>query len=286
MKLLRAKTQGYTIFSIFSNINHPGKKNAILTGLQNSTGNLIVTTDADCVHHKNWLREIMNHYGQYKPKMIIGPVLMKHRAYFGKIQALDFFSLMISGAAAAGLNKPIMCNGANLAYEKTLLDEFKNPFKIETFSGDDIFLMLAVKEKYPGQIHFLKSNHAVVYTKPEKSLFSFLSQRKRWASKSKYYKDKQVISVALIVLMTNLLLFCNFFAGLIDIRFYFILVAVLLAKGISDYYFLHNSALFFKQSSLLKAFFPALVFNFIYIPLAAVLGLIFVTKWKGQRIKS
>ncbi|MFN8257668.1 MAG: glycosyltransferase [Bacteroidales bacterium] len=286
IKLLHAKTSEYPIFRIYSNINRSGKKNAILLGIKNSTGNLIITTDADCVHPKEWLKEILNYYCRYKPKMILGPVLMKHHSYFGKIQALDFFSLMISGAAAAGLKKPIMCNGANLAYEKTLLEEFKNPLKIETLSGDDIFLLLAVKEKYPGQIHFLKSKQAVVYTKPEKSLFSFLSQRKRWASKSKYYKDKQVIAVALIVLITNLLLICNFLAGLFDLRFYLILFSVLIVKGINDYYFLRISALFFQQSLLLKAFFPALFFNFIYIPIAAISGLVSIPKWKDRRTKA
>ena len=282
--LLQSLTGTNPFFKLLPGNGQSGKKNAILSGINYSTGNLIVTTDADCIHHELWLKTIYNYYCSYRPKMIIGPVLMKNDSFFEKIQALDFFSLMISGAGSAGIKNPMMCNGANLVYEKSLLDGLLDPLTTETASGDDMFLMLAAKEKYPQDIHFLKSQQAVVITKPEIDFLSFMAQRQRWASKSRYYKDKYLIIVAFSVFFTNLLLIVNFFAGFADKHLFLLFTALSFIKALIDFIFLFHSTKYFNQSQLIKIFFPALVLNILYIPVTAIIGLFVSIKWKGRKI--
>jgi glycosyltransferase involved in cell wall biosynthesis len=48
------------------------KKKAIEIAVQQSTGNLIVTTDADCVVSTKWLSRIASFYEQYCPVFIAG----------------------------------------------------------------------------------------------------------------------------------------------------------------------------------------------------------------------
>jgi biofilm PGA synthesis N-glycosyltransferase PgaC len=145
-----------------------GKKDALQFGISNSTGDLIITTDADCIHHSVWLETISTYYSQYKPKLIIAPVLMQSKSFFEHLQALDFFSLIASGAGASGIKRPIMCNGANLAFDKKTYEEFQDPFHKSFSSGDDVFLLLNMKRKYRKDIKFLKSEEALVLTKPKK----------------------------------------------------------------------------------------------------------------------
>ena len=75
------------------------------------------------------------------------------KGIFQQLQSLEFLSLIGSGAAAIARGKSIFCNGANLAYRKSIFLEL-NAFDNNTVSGDDVFLMHHIKQKYAGGIAF------------------------------------------------------------------------------------------------------------------------------------
>ena len=190
----------------------PYKKKAISMAIQKSECELIISTDADCRIGPKWISTIAEYYETYKPKIIVGPVsFFNEESLFEKFQSLEFLSLIASTAGAIKLGKPIMCNGANLAYQK---DAF---YKVGGFgtkdmfaSGDDVFLLLKLKKHFGSRaVRFLKNNDAVVFTEAKKSFKELYSQRVRWSSKSKGYKDITILSVAIIVYFLNLsLLVC------------------------------------------------------------------------------
>lgn len=283
-EVLISLTRNQQNFKVLRSENGIGKKQAIINGINHSAGHLIVSTDADCEPQPKWLDQICNYYIQYKPRMIIGPVLMKHTKWHEKIQALDFFSLMISGAGACGINKPIMCNGANLAYEKDLIHEFDNPFIAEHASGDDVFLLLNIKNKYPGKVHFLKSKEAVVYTNPEKDILSFFKQRYRWASKSKAYRDIDIIITAISVFLVNTLLFANLLQSVYHLNFLILFGFQLLIKMMVDYIILSKTLAYFNQTKLIKYFLISWFFTFFYIPAAVLVGISGKVMWKGRKL--
>ena len=78
-----------------------------------------------------------------------------------------------------------MCNGANLAYTKTLFKAI-NGFEGNTniASGDDVFLLEKAIKRNKNTVHYLKNTDATVFTKPVKNYSALISQRKRWASKT------------------------------------------------------------------------------------------------------
>ena len=100
-----------------------------------------------------------------------------------------------------------MCNGANLAFESSLLNEIDNIYEAPSASGDDIFLLEASKNAGK-KIRFCKSTDACVYTTPPQSIAEFINQRIRWASKSKFYTDKDLKHTAYTVFLFNVLLVC------------------------------------------------------------------------------
>jgi hypothetical protein len=56
-------------------------------------------------------------------------------------QQLDLVSLQGATIGSFGIGKGFMCNGANLAYKKSLFQEL-NGFRNDTIaSGDDVFLL-------------------------------------------------------------------------------------------------------------------------------------------------
>ena len=151
------------------------KKKAIEIGVQESNGKLIVTTDADCLVPVNWLAAIAAFYEEYNPALIAAPVSINCNLNFGEIfQVLDFMTLQ--GITAASVHKKIhsMCNGANLAYERTAfyeVDGFKGIDSIA--SGDDMLLMHKIYKRYPQRVLFLKSKNAIVQTAAQKTIGCF-----------------------------------------------------------------------------------------------------------------
>jgi len=144
--------------------NGNGKKHAIAEGIGIAKGDLIITTDADCIPGQEWIETIISFHDKTKADLIICPVKMiEHDSLFSKLQAIEFLSLVASGAGAAGVGMPILCNAANLAFTKKAWLESKNDLKNNEPSGDDVFLLLSIKKRN-GKILFIKSQKAVVIT--------------------------------------------------------------------------------------------------------------------------
>ncbi len=263
-----------------------GKKAAIHKGILNSNGSLIVTSDADCRAGEKWLRTILSFYQEFKSKMIVGPVKMRHNSsLFQKFQSLEFAALISSGAGAIGIGKPIMCNGANLVYEKEAYLSFVNPLNSKYSSGDDVLLMQNVKKKFPDGIRFLKSKDAIVETHPQKNILSFLSQRKRWASKAPAYKDFHILLSGLIVSLISFLTILSIVLGVVNYEFFYCGILLFTIKTIVDFIFLFYSGNFFNSKSL--SFLTPLMqlYYLIYVPLVLVLSFSKKYNWKDRRIK-
>ena len=136
-----------------------GKKNGIKKGISFAKGDIILCTDADCSAGKNWIKTISDYFADKNLKLLSAPVeFNKNQGIFQKIQALEFLSLIGSGAAAINRGKSIFCNGANLAYRKSVFLELNSYDSNSAVSGDDVFLMHHVKRKYSNGIRFIQPN--------------------------------------------------------------------------------------------------------------------------------
>ncbi|MEZ5081839.1 MAG: glycosyltransferase [Bacteroidales bacterium] len=267
-------------------LNTPYKKNAILEGIENSTGELIITTDADCRFSENWLSTLLNFYENEKPKMIVGPVSFHNdETFFEKLQTIEFLSLIAVTGGAVRINKPIMCNGANLAYEKKTFYE-AGGFGDDRFSsGDDVFLLLKIRKLFGNKsIRFLKNHNAIVYTEPKKNLKEFIHQRIRWASKNKGY-DANILIVSFSVYMVNLLLIIGVVYAIFNPELFYLIALLVFAKALIDVPILFGIFHFIKQKKALLLAFPLVVLYPIYIVLTGALGIVSQYQWKGRNVK-
>lgn len=261
-----------------------GKKEAIAFGIKNSQSEIIITTDADCTMNKDWVNSMVNYYNQFKPKLLVGPVAFKNeKNIFSQLQALEFLSLVGSGAGAIGINHAIMNNGANLLFEKSAFSDSNLHYNYS--SGDDVFLMLHVKKKYKQAIQFIKSKNAIVYTKAEKSIRELFNQRVRWTSKSKAYRDFDIIVTAIIVTLTNVALVISFTYSIFNFSFFNTFLILFLLKSIFDLGILIPVSKFFNQQKLLWLFLPLQIIYPVYIILTVIFGLIGNFNWKGRNFK-
>ena len=270
-------------FKILQIKNKFGKKEALQKGIRKAKGKLIVTTDADCRVGELWLKSISDFYLSTNAKMIIAPVVYqtdKKLVSFANFQALEFMSLIASTAGATGINSPIMCNGANLIFEKKIFFELENPLKTELATGDDVFLMLNIKKKYQRQIKFLKNRNALVYTESSKNFKSFVNQRIRWASKSFYYSDFFVNFVGIIVFLANFTLFITLFGAIFQLLSWKLFFVLFLFKFLADFPLLFIVTKYFSKLSLLFLMIPLQFFYFFYVVMISFFTLFVKYKWK------
>ena len=266
-----------------------GKKEAMAHGISISHGDLIITTDADCRVGPRWVFTYASYYEQSNAKLISAPVVYhKEKNLFERFQSLEFLSLIASGAGSVALKKPFMCNGANLAFEKSIfnaIDGYKDHEHLA--SGDDVFLMQQIKKIFgASSIVFLKNKEAVVKTQAVSKFDNFLRQRKRWASKTKAYKDIFAILTALCVFGFNLMLLKLMVFWLIGIMDFQILLIASLVKVIIDFPILFAVTRFGGQPKLMWFYLPIQLLYPFYISMTAILSFLSPNKWKGRLIRN
>ncbi|WP_304067476.1 glycosyltransferase family 2 protein [Pedobacter glucosidilyticus] len=263
------------------------KKKAIAEAIKTATGELIITTDADCRMSSLWLATIVNYYNQHGYKLISSPVAyFEEKSFFERLQTLEFSFLIGLGAAGIGNQMPSTCNGANLAYRKDVFEELGGFKGIDDLaSGDDELFLHKVAFAYPESIGFCKSYDAIVFTHAKENLKSFIQQRKRWASKSVKYKDKRIVALAISVWISNLSLISHLlFVAFIPSLFPIFIIQYLLKMGV-ELWFLYPVLTFNKRRSLLILL-PFLTLlhplYFIYIGIAGNSG---KYNWKGRMVR-
>lgn len=265
--------------------NPSPKKRALTAGINKASGELILTTDADCRAGKEWLKTMVRHYQKTGSVFLSGPV--RHAPLtttFSKIQALEFNSLVASGAGAIGAGTALMSNGANLAFRRKAFLAVKGYEGNETFvSGDDVFLMMKLQQAFGKQaITFVKNPKAIINTAAKNTWKEFMEQRTRWASKTKAYKTFFALFTSAMVFFFNFLLLLSPLYLLLNPAEYAWILAAWGVKFVTDALLLFPVSRFLGQAHLFRYYVPAQFFVVFYISLAGFLGMTTKFSWKGR----
>ena len=167
------------------------KPSAITKGIGQAVGDIILTTDADCIVPPRWVEVMTNHFNG-DVAFVAGPVSEQPSSnFFSKLEHLEFLGLITTAAGLIGSGRPIICNGANLAYRK---DAFISAggFGQNGSSNDDESLMNRIVKRKLGKIVFAPESDAMIVTQSSNTATSFMRQRIRWANKRGRYEDKSI----------------------------------------------------------------------------------------------
>ncbi|HEV3251185.1 MAG TPA: glycosyltransferase [Puia sp.] len=263
------------------------KKKAIEIAIGASTGELIVTTDADCVAKPDWIKCLSAFHTYKGASCIAAPVRIIDRSTLLSVfESLDFISLQ--GITGASIHRKIhsMANGANLSYDKNAfyaVEGFKDIDKIP--SGDDMLLIHKIYKKFPDRIFFLKSKNAIVSTQPAANWREFFRQRIRWASKASDYDDKRIFRVLLLVYLLNVSIFIFLAGSLWNPYWLFLFFILVTGKTILEFSFVKSVSRFFNQRHLMKYFFFLQPLHIIYTVITGWLGKFGSYQWKDRKIK-
>ena len=259
------------------------KKDAITTAMQIVKSDWIITTDADCVVPENWLATLDNYIQNHNVSMIAGAVTYDCKnTFLNHFQQLDLASLQGATIGSFGIGKGFMCNGANLAYTKSLFKELNGFSGNDTIaSGDDVFLLQKAMARFPDNVHYVKSKSNIITTKPLDDWKSLFYQRARWASKTTSYQSTFGKALGLIVFAGNLcwvLGFLFWFFGLISLLDFALLVVI---KFLVDFILLSQSNHFLTPMRMRFVILSSILYPFFSVSVA-LYSLFGKYEWKGR----
>ncbi|HEY3406113.1 MAG TPA: glycosyltransferase [Ohtaekwangia sp.] len=286
VEIARSYSRGDSRIRVLTNEGN-GKKQALATGIRQAIGEIIVTTDADCRVGNLWLVQIANAFQDGQVMMTSGAVVIQEdQSFFSHLQAIEFASLIGSGAALIGLKKPTMCNGANLAFRKQAFDHVGGySDNLQIASGDDEFLMRKILAVYKNSIRFIKSSEAIVTTTASPSTESFFQQRFRWAGKWRHNSSGQTRILAVFIFLFQVMLLVAL--GLVifsEGRMALVALAVLLTRMILEFCFLEPVCRFLNVHWRWSAFlFLQLAYPF-YVVFTGLFSNLTTITWKGRKI--
>jgi cellulose synthase/poly-beta-1,6-N-acetylglucosamine synthase-like glycosyltransferase len=266
----------------------PNKKKAIALGVKNAKGDLILTTDGDCVMEDKWLMTMAQFYINNNYKLVTGPVMIKPaKSPLAWFQQLDVMNMLGITGATIQNGLPTMCNGANLMYAKEVfhvVEGFKGNHEVPT--GDDIFLMQKINAAYDNAIGFVKNFDACVFTQPEPTFGEFVAQRVRWVSKSSRFSDIKVVSILYFAYLFNLFIVLTALACFQPIEMPWLPLAV--AGGTKlfiDLVFDISLLVFFRKWLLFLLLPITEVFHILYVVVIGVLSLTGKYRWKDRLVE-
>ena len=283
-----AQETGFSLRLIRLPVTQTGKKAALLSALRVTRAPWLVCTDADCRLGPGWLAAYATLIAEHpSANFISGPVLLTGPATFlHTLVGLEFAGLIGVGAACLARQHPTMCNGASLAYRRTVFDAvggFADNAHIA--SGDDEFLLHKIHAAFPGTTFFLADAAAITRTAAPPTLRTLLRQRVRWASKWRHYQSTAPRRLALLVLGANVALAVGVGAGLIWPALWPWVLAAWVIKLGADAWFLNPVLGFFGQRKWLWGLLPLQI---LYAPYALAVGAAGWRggyEWKGRAVK-
>ena len=263
------------------------KKRAVRYGIENAKGQIIVTTDADCTHNKEWLISLVQYFDSLTG-FVSGPVeFHPGNNIFSKFQHLEFTGLVLCGAGLIGAGHPTICNAANIAYRKKVFDEvggFKNQMNLS--SGDDELLMQKIAKDSDFTVKFCINESAIVKTAPNKTIGDFYQQRKRWASKGLFYSDKSLVLKLILIYLFYVGLIAQFiFSFLVHPVFFLSFIISIVVKIFFEFNILSKGKRLIFNDLELNYFLLAEIIQIPYIAFAGIVGAFGNYLWKERKIK-
>lgn len=274
-------------FQILKQKQHKGKKHNIAQAIEISKGTVIITTDADVIQrHPNWLVSISNYFNSYSPNMLVMPIdFQTNNDLLSAFQIMENLALTAFTAGFTGINKPFMCNGANLAFKRSaylLVSGYQSHMYIS--SGEDVFLLEDLKKLDSKLIHYVLARELVVKTTSIKSLKELLNQRIRWAYKAKSNSNHLNLFAGFVIVAANLLILALFAAILkksIIIPYLSIFVA---AKFVFDFLLLFLASDFLGRIKYIWWLIPFECVYWIYALIIGTTSVFIKPYWKGKKI--
>ena len=251
------------------------KKYALKEAIKYASGDIIISTDADCRVPETWVSSMASSV-QSKGGITIGFSRVSGKSFFNLYQMIDFLSITVANAGFGGWKVFWSGSGQNLGYRKKSFELINGFTSVkDKISGDDMYLVQAIAEKESATINI--DPQSFVSTQPVKTVKDFINQRIRWSSNARENVNKKpwFFSFLFSAFLCNLILFFGFLFQIKGIQLAFFIK------------FIFEGLVIFLGGKLFETPVPPLVYltwavvQPFYIPCIGLLGLTNIYSWKS-----
>jgi cellulose synthase/poly-beta-1,6-N-acetylglucosamine synthase-like glycosyltransferase len=256
------------------------KKRALQRGIENSHGDIILITDADCLPTSTWIRAMIRHF-EPDVGLVVGQVRHAGSSFWQRLCALERLSVAAVAAGAIGLGRGLTAIGSNLGYRRRVFQDV-NGFKnlSAPLSGDDDLFVQLVSRKTRWRLRYAFGPQAAVTTELPANLSQFVAQQRRRASKGQYYPLWLQAILAEVWLM-NLALAVTLPFSLGHPTAYFLPLIAFAGKALGESLILIKVSQLFKTRGLLRFFPLAAILHIPYFLVFSIWGTLGGYRWKG-----
>ncbi len=228
-----------------------GKQHALAMGIENSAGEIILTTDANCTVSPEWVRKTAAHFPP-EVGLVAGFTFLEAKGLFAKLQCLDLLYLLTIGWGATGIGKPTSAIGKNLGFRRKAYEEVGGYQGVGFTLNEDLALLGAIRDTRRWRIQFIADPSQAVTASPTETFPRFLGQRKRWtlAGLKKIPFFGQFVLV--IAFCSRLLVIVLLLLSPLRAECLRLAAAVFLATSLSDFLILLRSVIRLKRRDLLR----------------------------------
>jgi cellulose synthase/poly-beta-1,6-N-acetylglucosamine synthase-like glycosyltransferase len=255
-----------------------GKANAISQGIETSTGEIILMTDADCTLPPGWVEDTAKYYVDRSVGIVPGFTAIRHDNMFEAMQTLDWFALFSVAASATKLGFPVTAVGNNFTIRRSAYDAVGGYAGIPFSVTEDYALFHAVTSGTSYRACFPLDPSTVVESEPCKTWRDLYRQRKRWFAGGRDM-DARSISIFASAWLLNAMILAGLFIEVSPL-----LVSVVVLKMGVDFALVLPAIAAFRRWELLSAFPLYAIYYFFYVliyPPIVLIGRNVV--WKDQQ---
>ena len=171
------------------------KKSALARGIEASSGDLLLFTDADCRPQVGWVKSMVGMFAE-EVGLVAGYAFPDSgRRVRQKLLALDNLAVGALGAGSLGMGRALSCTGRNLAYRRRVYDEVGGFERIgHLVGGDDVYLARMVATETDWKLVFNRDRGADVFNAPPPvGLGEIINQKLRHAAKGGHYQGPALV---------------------------------------------------------------------------------------------
>ncbi len=254
-----------------------GKVNALVAGIDQSKGEILLFTDADCTVPAEWVEATVGYYADKQVAMVAGFITLSGQGWLRAIQSLDWLALVSAASATAALRFPVTAVGNNLSIRRSAYNEVGGYRNIPFSVTEDFALVKAVTTTGAGRVVLPLDAGIAIQTVPCRTMSELLSQRRRWFVGGRGMTASRVLAFA------GIYLFHLALAAGVWLSDPLLWAALLAIKLTADYLLVLPALIALKQHRLTPYWLHFEVYLCLYVLILPVLALFRPRiSWKGR----
>jgi cellulose synthase/poly-beta-1,6-N-acetylglucosamine synthase-like glycosyltransferase len=262
------------------------KKAALTLGIAAATGDIILSTDADCQIPVDWVTTMAAHFTP-DVDAVVGFSHIVEAGLVAGVEALDFLLLMTAARGACGNGHPVAASGQSFGFRRRAFEEVGGYEQVRhRISGDDV-LLLQLLRRAGKRIVFAYTPQAAVVHPAATSVGALLRQRIRWASNGpiQVRLDPALFLQLTATLLTSIGLVVAGGLAITGRLDPLLAVGIWGIKALADAMMTLRGVQIFKRWDLLL-FWPLWsLIHPLYLVVAGGLGCLGIFQWKGTNVR-